>query len=69
VPPAAEAAGVRLLVPDVAAPEVQAVIAHTQAQPGPSTRVLEKTGFVHDGEAADEEEGRVWRWSPDRPAG
>ena len=29
---------------------VVAVIAHTLAEPGPSTRVLEKTGFLFEGE-------------------
>jgi RimJ/RimL family protein N-acetyltransferase len=49
------------------ADEVRAVIAHTLAQPGPSTMVLEKTGFVRDGEVTDEEDGRLWRWRHDRP--
>ena len=47
---------------------VRAVIAHTLAEPGPSTRVLEKTGFVHDGEVSDDGHGRLWRWRHDRPA-
>jgi RimJ/RimL family protein N-acetyltransferase len=46
--------------------EVQAVVAHTLAKPGPSTGVLEKTGFVFDGEVTDEEDGRLWRWRHDR---
>lgn len=41
---------------------VVAVIAHTLAEPNPSTRVLEKTGFLFDGELTDEEDGRLWRW-------
>jgi RimJ/RimL family protein N-acetyltransferase len=45
--------------------DVRAVIAHTLAQPGPSTKVLEKTGFVHDGEVMDPKDGLLWRWSHD----
>lgn len=40
-----------------AAPEVQTVIAHTLAEPGPSVRVLEKAAFVHEGEVPDDEVG------------
>ena len=47
---------------------VQAVIAHTLPEPGPSTRVLEKTGFAHDGDVSDGGHGRLWRWRHDRPA-
>ena len=47
--------------------ELQAVIAHTLAKPGPSTKVLEKTGFAYDGEVTDEEDGQLWRWRHDRP--
>jgi len=42
--------------------EVQAVIAHTLAEIGPSTRVLEKTGFARDGEVTDARDGQLWRW-------
>jgi [ribosomal protein S5]-alanine N-acetyltransferase len=45
-----------------AAPEVQAVLAHTLAGPGASVRVLEKTGFVHDGAAEQDDVGTVWRF-------
>lgn len=45
-----------------AAPEVQAVLAHTLAGPGASVRVLEKTGFVHDGAAEDDDVGALWRF-------
>jgi [ribosomal protein S5]-alanine N-acetyltransferase len=47
---------------------VNAVIAHTLAAPGPSTRVLAKTGFAHDGEVDGGEDGRVWRWRQTRSA-
>ena len=46
--------------------EVEAVIAHTLAGPGASTRVLEKTGFVYDAEVTDDTNGRVWRWRQER---
>jgi len=49
-----------------AAPEVQAVLAHTLAGPGASVRVLEKTGFVHDGAREDDDLGTVWRFRRDR---
>lgn len=49
------------------ASEVQAVIAHTLAESGPSTRALLKTGFVYDGELTDEKDGQLWRWRHDRP--
>jgi [ribosomal protein S5]-alanine N-acetyltransferase len=45
-----------------AAGEVRSVIAHTLPELNASTRVLEKNGFVHDGEATDGEQGAVWRW-------
>jgi RimJ/RimL family protein N-acetyltransferase len=42
-------------------PGVQLVIAHTAAETGASTRILEKIGMRHVGDA--EEEGMpVWRW-------
>ena len=40
------------------ASEVRAVIAHTLAEPGPSTKVLEKTGFVNEGEVTDDADPR-----------
>jgi RimJ/RimL family protein N-acetyltransferase len=49
-----------------AAPEVRAVVAHTLVGPSASVRVLEKTGFVLDGEHTDKEVGPVWRWRLDR---
>jgi RimJ/RimL family protein N-acetyltransferase len=48
-------------------PDVEAVLAHTLAEPGPSTRVLERTGFAHDGELTDAQDGRLWRWRHERP--
>jgi RimJ/RimL family protein N-acetyltransferase len=48
--------------------EVSAVIAHTRPAAGPSTRVLEKSGFVRDGEVEDAD-GQLWRWRRMRGAG
>ncbi|MBT2133481.1 GNAT family N-acetyltransferase [Croceibacterium sp. LX-88] len=42
---------------------VARIIAHTLSEPNASTRVLEKNGFVRDGEAHDPDAGTVWRWS------
>lgn len=47
--------------------EVQAVIAHTLSELGPSTKVLEKTGFVHDGQVTNKKDGQLWRWRHGRP--
>jgi [ribosomal protein S5]-alanine N-acetyltransferase len=48
------------------APEVGTVIAHTEAKPGPSVRVLEKAGFVREGEVHDDEVGTAWRFRLER---
>lgn len=45
-----------------AAPEVDAVLAETPAEPSASVRVLEKAGFRRDGAFLEAEAGRVWRW-------
>ena len=44
---------------------LQAVIAHTLPGPGASVRVLEKTGFVPDGEIPDDDLGTTWRFRLD----
>ena len=46
--------------------DVEAVLAHPLAEPGPSTRVLERAGVAHDGELTDAQGGRVWRWRHER---
>jgi len=51
-----------------AVPEVQAIIAHTRAEPDPSARVLEKVGFVRAGEVPNEAVGTAWRFRLDRQA-
>jgi ribosomal-protein-alanine N-acetyltransferase len=43
-------------------PRVQVVIAHTLPGPGPSPRVLARSGFIHAGTVVDPEDGPVWRW-------
>jgi [ribosomal protein S5]-alanine N-acetyltransferase len=42
--------------------EVQTVMAHTLAVPNPSTRILQRFGFLQVAELEDPEEGKVWRW-------
>ena len=45
--------------------EVSLVIAHTLAERNASSRVLEKAGFVYDGEAREGSEV-IWRYSRPR---
>ena len=45
-------------------PGVTAVIAHTAAEPGASTRILEKQGFTRTG-AVEEDGAPVWLWRKD----
>jgi ribosomal-protein-alanine N-acetyltransferase len=63
----ATAAAIELLREAFAVPDVTTVVAHTRPEPGPSVRVLEKAGFVHDGEVPDVQVGRAWRFRLDRP--
>jgi RimJ/RimL family protein N-acetyltransferase len=61
-------AATRAMVEEALADEsVRAVIAHTLPERNASNRVLEKAGFVLDGEAEEDGE-RVWRFRLDRPA-
>lgn len=46
---------------------VTALIAHTLPEHNASTRVLEKSGFAHDG-TVDERGQAVWRWRRERAA-
>jgi [ribosomal protein S5]-alanine N-acetyltransferase len=62
----ATAAVRELLREAFAAGDVQNILAHTLAEPGPSVRVLEKTGFVHEGEVPEDEVGTAWRFRLDR---
>ena len=50
-----------------AAPDVEAVVAHTLAEPNASVRVLERAGFTKDGECTDANVGALWRWRLRRP--
>lgn len=45
---------------------VRAVDAHTLGHANPSTRVLEKSGFLKIGEANDPDEGAIWHWRRQR---
>ena len=47
---------------------VSAVDAHTLGHANPSTRVLEKSGFLKIGETNDPDEGLVWHWRRARQA-
>jgi [ribosomal protein S5]-alanine N-acetyltransferase len=58
----ATAAVTEMLTEAFAAVNVRSVIAHTLAEPGPSVRVLEKTGFAHDAELPGDEDGPLWRF-------
>lgn len=49
------------------APEVRRVLAHTLAEPGPSVRVLQKSGFVYDGRAPGHDVVQTWRFHLDAP--
>jgi ribosomal-protein-alanine N-acetyltransferase len=42
--------------------QVKAVIAHTVATEGASTRVLARLGFVNEAEVPDPQQGAIWRW-------
>jgi [ribosomal protein S5]-alanine N-acetyltransferase len=49
-----------------AEPGVHSILAHTRPEPGPSTRVLEKSGFANEGEVPDAGIGTAWRYRLDR---
>ncbi len=38
------------------------LMAHTQPQANPSTRILERLGLARAGTIEDPEDGAVWRW-------
>jgi RimJ/RimL family protein N-acetyltransferase len=52
----------RQLVDKARAAGLDRVIAHTLAEPGASTRVLQHLGFRQVAEMVDPEDGPVWRW-------
>jgi ribosomal-protein-alanine N-acetyltransferase len=43
------------------------VVAHTLAQPSPSTGVLRSLGFIRTDEIQDPDEGLLWRWERELP--
>jgi RimJ/RimL family protein N-acetyltransferase len=56
-------AAARLLIAQAFADaRVDAVVAHTRAEPGPSTRLLERLGFAPVRALVDLEDGPVWLW-------
>jgi RimJ/RimL family protein N-acetyltransferase len=62
----ATAATEAMIAQAFADPGVRAAIAHTLPEHNASTRVLEKSGFSHDGETR-ERDNTVWRWRRERP--
>lgn len=50
-------------------PDVDAVVAHTLAGQNRSGRVLAALGFVKLAEIVSPEDGPVWQWGLERPAG
>lgn len=47
-------------------PEVKGVLAHTMSEEGPSSRLLEKVGFVRTDDFLDPDIGLLWRWRLER---
>lgn len=43
-------------------PRVKAIIAHTLGNENPSTKVLQKNGFIKVDEIEDPEDGLIWKW-------
>jgi ribosomal-protein-alanine N-acetyltransferase len=64
----ATAAVAQLLGEAWAVPAVRHVVAHTRPERSASVRVLEKSGFVRDGDNLDGDIGPVWRFRVDRAA-
>ena len=62
----ATAAAEELVSRAFASQEVRLVLAHTLAEPNPSTTVLAKCGFSWIGEVTDPEDGAVWKWERPR---
>jgi RimJ/RimL family protein N-acetyltransferase len=59
------ARAVQMWVDQAALRHVRRVIAHTLAEPNPSTRVLERCGFVLDATVPEADLGQIWRWRRD----
>jgi [ribosomal protein S5]-alanine N-acetyltransferase len=53
---------VRELLARGGAAGLREVVAHTRAEPSPSTSVLTRCGFVKVDELVDPEDGPIWRW-------
>jgi ribosomal-protein-alanine N-acetyltransferase len=59
-------AAVRAMLDEAfAEPSVDAVVAHTLAEPGPSVRVLEKSGFIRAGQSSEDGQ-EVWSFRRER---
>ena len=55
-------AAARAMVERASAAGCTQVVAHTLAEPNPSTSVLTKLGFVQTVEILDPDDGPIWRW-------
>jgi ribosomal-protein-alanine N-acetyltransferase len=53
---------VRELLARARAARLRTVVAHTLAEPSPSTSVLARSGFANVGEVVDPNDGPIWRW-------
>jgi RimJ/RimL family protein N-acetyltransferase len=51
----------------LADPGIRVIDAHTLGHDNPSTRVLQKAGFLKMAEIEDPDEGPIWQWRLERP--
>lgn len=58
-----------VLIHRAAAPRDCRLIAYTLPEPGASTRILGKLGFVCLGDIIHPEDGRIWKWRLESPPG
>ncbi len=59
---------VRELLARARAARLRTVVAHTLAEPSPSTSVLVRCGFANVAEVLDADDGPIWRWELSLPA-
>ena len=62
----ASAMAAELVARALSEPGITAVLAHTMAQDGPSTRILHRLGFLRAATISDPDDGPVWRWARGR---
>lgn len=61
------ATAVRELVARASVAGLRTVVAHTLAEPSPSTSVLARCGFAKVAEVVDPNDGPIWRWELSLP--